>query len=185
MKPETGRNKSFTRVIEELESTYNQPIVIVETGCIRTPREESKIGDGWSTVNWEYYSKKTNSRTYVVDINDGHLNAAKQVVPESEFVTYTKQDSIEYLKQFDKKIDLLFLDSFDYCGPQENIDACHNHCLGEVKAAWDKLNEHCFILIDDVFGDDYHGKGFLAIPYLLDNGFELVYLFDSQALLKR
>jgi hypothetical protein len=40
-------------------------------------------------------------------------------------------------------------------------------------------------LIDDVFGLDWHGKGKLSIPYLLENGFELVYHMDSQALLKR
>ena len=58
----------------------------------------------------------------------------------------------QFLKGFDKKIDLLFLDSFDYWGDEENIKACHNHSLNELKAAWDKLNEHCFVLIDDVGG---------------------------------
>ena len=53
MKPKTGRNESFTRVIDILESNYSEPIVIVETGCIRNTTEESKLGDGWSTVNWE------------------------------------------------------------------------------------------------------------------------------------
>ena len=98
---------------------------------------------------------------------------------------YTKDDSVHYLKVFDIKIDLLFLDSFDYCGDEENIKACHNHSLNEVKAAWDKLNEHCFILIDDVFNDQWAGKGELSIPYLLNNGFEVVYYTDSQVLLKR
>ena len=185
MKPETGRNISFLKIIEILEQTYFSPIVIVETGCIRTPREESKFGDGWSTVNWEYYSKKTNSITYVVDNYPPHLESAKLVVPESDYVKYTEADSVAYLQAFDKKIDLLFLDSFDYCGDEENIKACHNHSLNEIKAAWDKLNEHCFILIDDVFADNWDGKGKLSIPYLLNNGFELVYFMDSQVLLKR
>lgn len=185
MKPETGRNNSYLRVIEELEKAYTTPITIVETGCIRSVSDESKLGDGWSTLNWEYYAKKTNSKVYVVDINEGHLNQSKLIVPESWWVSYTKDDSVNYLKSFDGKIDLLFLDSFDYCGDDENIRACHNHSINEVYAAWDKLNEHCFILFDDVFSNNWHGKGFLAIPYLLENGFELVYQFDQQALLKR
>ena len=32
---------------------------------------------------------------------------------------------------------------------------------------------------------NWDGKGKLSIPYLLDNGFDLVYFMDSQALLKR
>lgn len=185
MKPETGRNGSFSRVIEILENTYSQPITIVETGCIRNVTEESKFGDGWSTLNWDYYSKRTGSKVYVVDIDENHLNQSKKIVPESEYVIYTQDDSVHYLQHFDKKIDLLFLDSFDYCGDEENIRACHNHSLNEVKAAWDKLNDQCFILIDDVFNDQWAGKGELSIPYLLSNGFNLEYYTDSQVLLSR
>lgn len=186
MKPETGRNNSFLKVIEILEEKYNEPITIVETGCIRNVTEESKFGDGWSTLNWDYYAKKTNSKVYVVDINEGHLNQSKKIVPPSEFVEYTQDDSVHYLQNFDKKIDLLFVDSYDYCGDEENIRKCHNHSLNEIIAAWDKLNEHCFILIDDVFSDiSWDGKGKLSIPYLLENGFEKVYFIESQVLLKR
>jgi hypothetical protein len=184
-KPVTGRNGSFSRVIEILENTYSQPITIVETGCIRNVTEESKFGDGWSTLNWQYYAEKTGSKVYVVDIDENHINQSKKIVPPSDLVEYTKDDSVHYLQNFDKKIDLLFLDSFDYCGDEENIRACHNHSLNEVKAAWDKLNDHCFILIDDVFDNSWEGKGKLTIPYLLSNGFELVYFTDSQVLLKR
>jgi len=185
MKPETGRNNSFLKVLDILENTYNHPITIVETGCIRNVTEESKFGDGWSTLNWDYYARKTNSKVYVVDIDENHLNQSKKIVPPSYYVEYAQDDSVNYLQNFDKKIDLLFVDSFDYCGDEENIRACHNHSLNEIKAAWDKLNEHCFILVDDVFNDQWAGKGELSIPYMLANGFELVYFIDGQVLLKR
>lgn len=186
MKPETGRNNSFLKVIDILEKTYKEPIIIVETGCIRNVTEESKFGDGWSTLNWEYYAKKTNSKVYVVDINEGHLKQSKIIVQPSEYVEYFKDDSVHFLQNFDKKIDLLFVDSYDYCGDEENIRKCHNHSLNEIIAAWDKLKEHCFILIDDVFSNiTWDGKGKLSIPYLLKNGFEVVYFIDSQILLKR
>jgi len=185
MKPITGRNGSFLEVLSILEKEYQEPIVIVETGCIRNTSEESKFGDGWSTLNWEYYAKNTNSRVFVVDIDNNHLEKSKQVVPPSEWVEYTKSDSIEYLEKFDKKIDLLFLDSYDYCGDEENIRKCHNHSLNEVKAAWDKLNDKCFVLIDDVFSSNWDGKGKLTIPYLLENGFTVAYFMEQQALLRR
>ena len=185
MKPTTGRNESFVKVIEILEAVYTHPITLVETGCIRNTTEESKFGDGWSTLNWEYYCKLTNSVVYVVDINPCHLTQSKKIVPESSFVRYWEGDSVEFLTQFDKKIDLLFLDSYDYCGPEENIRKCHLHSLSEVHAAWDKLNDTCFVLIDDVFNEQWDGKGKLTIPYLLDNGFMVEYFTDSQVLLKR
>lgn len=185
VRPITGRNGSFSRVLNILEETYSQPIAIVETGCIRNVTEESKFGDGWSTLNWEYYARKTGSKVYVVDIDENHLNQSKKIVPPSEFVEYTKDDSVHYLANFPGKIDLLFLDSFDYCGDEENIKACHKHSLNEVIASWNKLNDKAFILIDDVFNDQWAGKGELSIPYLLANGFKLMYYTDSQVLLQR
>ena len=185
MKPITGRNESFVKTIDILEQTYNHPITIVETGCIRNTTDESKFGDGWSTLNWDYYAKKTDSKVYVVDIDENHLRKSKEVVPSSEYVTYTKDDSINYLKNFSKKIDLLFLDSYDYCGDEENIRKCHEHSLNEIIAAWDKLNDKCFVLIDDIFNNEWEGKGKLSVPYLINNGFEVVYYQDSQVLLKR
>jgi len=185
MKPVTGRNGSFVKVLEILEQTYNHPITIVETGCIRNVTEESKFGDGWSTLNWEYYAKQTGSKVYVVDIDENHLNQSKKIVPPSEYVEYTQDDSVHYLANFPGKIDLLFLDSFDYCGDAENIRACHNHSLNEVFAAWNKLNDKAFILIDDVFNDNWAGKGELSIPYLISVGFKVIYYIDSQVLLQR
>lgn len=185
MKPITGRNESFLQTIAILEQTYKHPITIVETGCIRNTTEESKLGDGWSTLNWDYYAKRTDSKVYVVDIDENHLVKSKEVVPPSQYVSYTKDDSINYLKNFSEKIDLLFLDSYDYCGDEENIRKCHEHSLNEILAAWDKLNEKCFVLIDDIFNNEWEGKGKLSVPYLLNNGFEVVYYKDSQVLLKR
>ena len=121
----------------------------------------------------------------MVDIDENHLRKSKEVVPPSDNIIYTKDDSINYLKHFPEKIDLLFLDSYDYCGDEENIRKCHEHSLNEVLAAWDKLNEQCFVLIDDVFNDNWDGKGKLSIPYLIENGFKLVYYADSQVLLKK
>ena len=184
-RPITGRNKSFNNTLDGLFSLFKTPIVIVETGCIRNDTEESKFGDGWSTVNWEYYAKKTDSSVYVVDIDENHLNKAKKVVSESAYVTYKQQDSIEFLKTFHRKIDFLILDSYDYCGDEENVRKSHVHQLNELKAVWDKLNNKCLILIDDVFNEQWDGKGKLSIPFLLENGFKVLHFIDNQLLLIR
>jgi len=185
IKPKTGRNQSFETVLGILAISYNHPIVMVETGCIRNTTEESRYGDGWSTLNWEWFAKLTHSSVYVVDIDENHLLKSKEIVEESEYVTYKKQDSVEFLQNFHRKIDFLFLDSYDYCGDEENINKCHQHQLNEVKAVWDKLNERCFILIDDIFDEEWQGKGKLSIPYLIENGFRVLYFMDNQVLLIR
>lgn len=184
-KPVTGRDSSFYWTVGAIFSKLGNNIVMVETGCIRNTTEESKFGDGWSTVNWEYVAKETDSIVYVVDIDENHLSKSKQIVPESKYVIYTKQDSIEFLKNFNKKIDFLFLDSYDYCGDEENIRKCHTHQLNEVKAAMDKLSPICLVLIDDVFDTQWNGKGKLSIPYLIENGFEILHFLDTQVLLFR
>lgn len=184
-KPVTGRDSSFYWTVGAIVTKLGTNLVMVETGCIRNTTEESKFGDGWSTVNWEYVAKETDSVVYVVDIDENHLSKSKQIVPESKYIVYTKQDSIEFLQNFDKKIDFLFLDSYDYCGDEENVRRCHVHQLNEVKAAMDKLNDKCLVLIDDVFDTNWNGKGKLSIPYLLENGFEILHLLDNQVLLKR
>lgn len=137
-RPITGRNNSFTNVLNLLLAKYNRSIVIVETGCIRNTTEESRFGDGWSTLNFEWFAKLTNSSVYVVDIDETHLEKAKEVVPESEYVTYKQQDSVEFLKNFHRKIDFLFLDSYDYCGDEENVRKCHEHQLNEVGCVYER-----------------------------------------------
>lgn len=184
-KPVTGRNDSFTKVISILREAYDRPITIVETGCIRKPTDEGRYGDGWSTLNWDYYSKDTGSQVHVVDINADHLAASKTIVPESDRLKYHLGDSVEFLRSFHGKIDFLFLDSYDYCGDDKNMRLCHYHSLNEVMVSWDKLNDRCFILLDDVFDSEWNGKGKLSIPFLLDKGFELVYHVDNQVLLQR
>lgn len=184
-KPVTGRDSSFYWTVRAIVTKLGTNLVMVETGCIRNTTEESKFGDGWSTVNWEYVAKETDSVVYVVDIDENHLSKSKQIVPESKYIVYTKQDSIEFLQNFDKKIDFLFLDSYDYCGDEENVRRCHVHQLNEVKAAMDKLNDKCLVLIDDVFDTNWNGKGKLSIPYLLENGFKVLHLLDNQVLLIR
>lgn len=182
----TGRIKSFEKIKELLG---NKKVNIVETGSVRGLEEHSRLGDGWSTYHWLEYAEKTDSNVWTVDINQHSIDMTNKLketyFPDVKTFTAVTSDSIEFLKNFTEPIDVLFLDSFDYCGDDENIKACHNHSLNEVKAAWDKLNDHSFILIDDVFNDLWHGKGQLSIPYLLENGFELIYFMDSQVLLKR
>jgi len=186
----TGRNTSFLRTIDQIEKTFfNQSINIVETGTIRGLSETSKMGDGWSSYHWGMYCNKTNSNLWCVDIDPNAIDHTKEVhkkYVQNISVEYHVKDSIKFLREFDKQIDFLFLDSYDYCGDEENIRKCHEHQLNEIKAAYPKLSDFAIILIDDVFNDEtYDGKGKLSIPFLLENGFEIIHYIDTQILLKR
>jgi len=185
-KPTTGRNNSFEKTLEIIYDTFgNNSINIIETGTIRGDTDTSRYGDGWGTLNWKFYADHTNSKIWSVDIDQNAINIANKVVPSDELLSYVCQDSIDFIKQFDKEIDVLFLDSYDFCGDEENIKKCHEHSLNEVKAALPKLSKSAIVLIDDIFDHSYNGSGKLSIPFLINNGFELIHCFDSQALLKR
>ncbi len=95
-------------------------------------------------------------------------------------------------------IDLLYLDSMDY----EDREASEAHHLAEAEAALPALAEPCLVLIDDTrlnHGDihplrgyptrsrseGWTGKGARAVPFLLEQGFELEWARGGQVLISR
>jgi hypothetical protein len=76
-------------------------------------------------------------------------------------------DGIEFLKNFDGKIDLLYLDGWDV-----GVNQYAEKHLEAFKAAEDKLADLHLISIDDTdFNTEAGGKDKLLTPYLLDNGY--------------
>jgi len=184
----TGRNNSQIFVFKELYNRFEfKPITIVETGCIRQPYEIYKLGDGWSTISWLLWAQKTNSQIYTVDINDFHLNTAKKIIGQSPYVNYVYNDSIAYLKNLPSyfKINLLFLDSFDYGGDDNNKKAAAEHQLKEFQACEKNLEENSIVLLDDILDANFSGKGALSIPYMLDKGWKIINFQENQVLLSK
>lgn len=187
-KNQTGRNNSQIFVFKELYKRFGfDPITIVETGCIRNQTEAYKIGDGWGTLSWIHWAKKTNSLIYSIDINKDHLNIAKNVIGLCPYVNYALSDSIAYLKNFPSsmKINLLFLDSYDYAGDENNKRAAAEHQLKEFQACEKNLNDNSIVLLDDIFDVNYSGKGALSIPYMLNKGWKIINFQDNQVLLSK
>jgi hypothetical protein len=84
------------------------------------------------------------------------------------------EDGIEFLKNFNEKIDVLFLDGWD-TGTYQYREK-HLECFEVVK---DKLSENHLILIDDTdFDIPNEGKDALLSPHLLSLGYIL--LFDGR-----
>lgn len=84
--------------------------VIVETGCARTPDNWS--GDGLSTVVFGQHAAAHGGHVWTVDVNLANLETAASLC-EGLPVTYALGDSVAYLRNWGR-IDLLYLDSFDY-----------------------------------------------------------------------
>lgn len=88
---------------------------IVETG---TTRLKDDWGAGMSTILFSDFlmtEKVTGGRLWTVDILPEAITACKGItVTQKEFIEYVVDDSLHFLEHFDKKINLLYLDSFDY-----------------------------------------------------------------------
>ena len=168
--------------------------VIVETGC---QRERDNWEDGQSTRVFADYARKHDTHLYTVDIKKEYIALAEEIVG-NENVTYTTMDSIKYIGDFKKNIDLLYLDSMDVAMPamlkaQEryigdirdlSVDEAverfgdlllpaQTHCLNEIKAALPNLHRDSIILIDDNWIPG-GGKPRLAREWLFDNDWELL-----------
>lgn len=187
-KTKTGRNNSQIKVFQELYKRFGfNPITIVETGCIRNANEIYKNGDGWGTLSWLTWAEKTKSMIFSIDINQYHLNVAKNVIGYSKYLNYALSDSVAYLENLPEffKINLLFLDSFDYCGDEDNRKAAAEHQLKEIKACEKNLNKNSLVLLDDIHDDKFSGKGALSIPYLLNKGWRIINFEEKQVLLSK
>jgi trans-aconitate methyltransferase len=119
--------------------------------------------DGHSTYFWRNY---TNANIYTVDINPSCNSIIKSDNRLAGVNSYTG-DAHEFLKTFNKNIDLLYLDAWDVI-PNTLYAEEHLKAYDIIK---NKLAENCLILIDDTdIGSG--GKGKLLIPELIKDGFK-------------
>jgi hypothetical protein len=114
---------------------------------------------------------------YTVDINPTNAAITEKTFKEfgiSDRAHAFNGDGIEFLKNFNKKIDLLYLDAWDvdhHDSPQKHFEA--------FKAGEDKLSPKHLILIDDT---DIHsgsgisgGKGGILTPYLMQHNYSMLF----------
>ena len=145
------RKTSFTKIFQYLDN-INGPINILETGCLRF--KDNFEGDGQSTLLFDKYTqfRKDESKVYTVDINPKATEICKSVV--SDNVEIHTGDSVRYLtiqmpklKKEEKKISLVYLDSFDV--DWQSSDRAAAHHLKELIAVINYISEETLIVIDD------------------------------------
>ena len=94
------RKISFKKIFNYLEKMPD-PIIIVETGCLRI--KDNFEGDGQSTLLFDYYTqfRGKGSKVYTVDINPQATKNCSEIV--SKNIDITTADSVGYLNELSKK----------------------------------------------------------------------------------
>ena len=158
-------------------NTIENPL-IVETGCAR--QENNYEGDGQSSILFDKYIDQYGGNFWTVDICPESILYCRQDVVSERTLVY-EMDSIFFLKKLNdqlislnKKIDFLYLDSFD--APKDNPEVVFSsalHHLYELMAILPSLKPNALIGVDDNWNEDgqMKGKGQLIADYMskIDN----------------
>lgn len=154
----------------------SKPKIMIETGTMRSLNWQ---GDGCSTVIWSDLAEYLDSKFYTVDISEENIDFALENTSKPLIAVIS--DSIEFLKEFDKPIDFLYLDSFDL-DTKDPFPAMEFNLM-EFKAAEDKLHDKSIVLIDDSHGtlDNPSGKAGITAQYMLKSNWKCLY-YGAQAL---
>ena len=144
------RKNSFSQIFKYLDN-MPEPIIIVETGCLRI---KNNYSDGQSTLLFDKYtqSRGKSSKVYTVDIDANATKVCSENV--SENVSITTGDSVKYLNNLSKEfienktdVALFYLDSFDcdWKSPEQSAQ----HHLKELVSIKKILNNQTLVVVDD------------------------------------
>ena len=144
------RKNSFSQIFKYLDNMPD-PIIIVETGCLRI---KNNYSDGQSTLLFDKYTqfRGKSSKVYTVDIDANATKVCSENV--SENVSITTGDSVKYLNNLSKEftktntnVALFYLDSFDcdWKSPEQSAQ----HHLKELVSIKKILNEQTLVVVDD------------------------------------
>ena len=149
----------------------------IETGTSRALPGRC-ASDGCSTYIFNAFNHYLNDESvemYSVDISEENCHVSRENIkglgnPRVEVVA---SDSVKFIQDWpvDKKIDFLYLDSFDF-NPGQEI-ASQEHHFKELKAALNKIHDETIIFMDDCrlrMG----GKCAMVRDYLLKNNWQIV-----------
>lgn len=142
----------------------NNGQTIVETGTQRVIDDPG----GCSTLLFGAFCERYKRQLITVDNDANHMETSREATKKyKDYITYVLMDSVKFLSEFDKGIDLLYLDSLDCPWPPGDATEAQVHNLNELKAAYDKLHKGSVLLIDDNAFEN-GGKSRLSKRFLLE-----------------
>lgn len=169
------RFKTFT-VALQLAKDRNAKTYI-ETGTSRAPKGSCR-GDGCSTYIFSAFNQLLDDERvemYSVDISEKNCQiCSKNTESFGKYaVKVIKSDSVKFIEDWpiDKKIDFMYLDSFDFSWGRE-VESQEHH-LKELMASLNKIHDETIIFMDDCrlrMG----GKCAKVREYLLKNDWKIV-----------
>ena len=144
------RGEAFRKMFGYLDN-LDRPVIIVETGCVRSPGNWA--GDGQSTVLFDKYVRtKPGSAVHTIDIDPDATAVCTTLVGES--VTIYTGDSVAVLRILAQRlakthsvVDLLYLDSFDV-DPGNPVPSAVHH-LKELVSIAPVATEQTLVVVDD------------------------------------
>lgn len=169
------------------EDTKLNNKILIEIGSVREilPKQNS-------TREFAKFCKENKMIFYSVDMDPENTENVIKICKELDYIDYyaITMKGEDFLLNFDKEIDYIYLDAFDYYHEKHskkrkekylnilnceiNNDNCHKMHLECCKNGLDKFKKETKICFDDIFNcETYDGKGYLAIPYLLEKGYEI------------
>lgn len=170
------RFKSFEFALIEAKKRNHK--ILVETGVARGkikfflfPKMNWK--DGMSTMIFSDYAKDIMGELNSCDISLRNVKNAKKFTKSNiNFINFFVDDSLNFLNNFNKKIDFLYLDSLD-----GQFEEASSHQLKEIQIAKKHLKLGSLVLLDDK-----GSKTNLSIDYMLKNNFSLINETNEQVL---
>ena len=156
--------------------------ILVETGTSRGKKKflifkKMNWKDGMSTLMFAEFANYINGELHSCDISKNNIDNAKSFTSKfSKNTFFYINDSVAFLKNFKKKIDFLYLDSFD----GHDTELASKHQLNEAKASIDKLKENSLVLLDDK-----GAKTLYSTDFFTKNSFKVILESDNQLLLSK
>jgi hypothetical protein len=182
--PQRDRASSLEIVFELLDQKEDKNFLIVETGCMRADHGQLALGDdGASTFIFDDFINYYDGEVLSVDINPSNVEHATRMTSDKTKVTCS--DSVKYLWSLpeEKKIDFLYLDSYDF--EPDNPVPSQKHHLKELCAVMKNLKKGTIICVDDHLNTPifdqyratlaYGGKATFIEDFMNDIGAELLH----------
>ena len=173
--PSSGRLHTLSLALRELNAVKPEGGArIVEVGTSWNPKPFARFNAGWATRVFAWYAAQTGGTLTSIDSDRDATEAARRIL-DGLPATFVVGDGIHALGEITTPIDLLYMD-----GPQ---DGSFHLNAAQSLTRWPTL-----ILFDDVRHEPYGVKGQYAVPWLMEQGYTLVFIrreFGGQLLLKR
>ena len=143
------RAKQADTILKSLEqTTLNEgPINIIETGA------SQNWDDGMMGILFAKIAQRTGGKMWVVDIDPNILERARIKFGEYglDFVEFHLGDSVQFLQDFNDRVDMIHLDSWDL--NLEDYFPSALHGWREFEAIKDKVDTGTIIIVDDNYLD--------------------------------